>query len=213
MTQRVRDVYVVAHPEATHHVEGVVGGWHDSQLTADGARAAIRIGDELRTRIETDACVELFSSDLQRTAETSRIVGEIIGVDPVYDFRLREKSYGEAEGRSQEWLDQRFVPPPATGDRMQHHEGVSGAETKMAFAKRVYAAMHDILERDCEQQIVVTHAFAVTFVLAAWIRMPIETAGYVNFLAPPGSITALHEDDYFHNRQIVSLGETGHLVR
>jgi broad specificity phosphatase PhoE len=150
----VRDVYVVAHPEATHHVEGVVGGWHDSQLT-----------------------------------------------------------YGEAEGRSQEWLDQRFVPPPATGDRMEHHEGVPGAETKMAFAERIYAAMDDILGRDCEQQIVVTHAFAVTFVLAAWIRMPIETAGYANFRAPSGSITVLHEDDYFHNRQIVSLGETGHLVR
>lgn len=209
----MRDVYVVAHPEATHHVEGVVGGWHDSQLTTDGARAAIRIGHALRTRVAGDACIELFSSDLLRTAETGRIVGEIIGAEPILDFRLREKSYGDAEGRSQEWLDQRFVPPPATGDRMEHREGVPGAETKMAFAERIYAAMNDILERDCEQQIVVTHAFAVTFVLAAWIRMPIETAGYANFRAPSGSITVLHEDDYFHNRQIVSLGETGHLVR
>jgi probable phosphoglycerate mutase len=27
----------------------------------------------------------------------------------------------------------------------------------------------------------------------------------------PGSITALREDDFFHNRQVISLGETRHL--
>lgn len=26
-------VYVVTHPEASHHVTGIVGGWHDSRLT------------------------------------------------------------------------------------------------------------------------------------------------------------------------------------
>lgn len=46
------------------------------------------------------------------------------------DRRLREKSYGEAEGKSQEWLGRRFVPPPAVGERMEHNEGVEGAETK-----------------------------------------------------------------------------------
>jgi len=35
-----RCIYVVTHPEATHHVAGVVGGWHDSDLTAQGRRHA-----------------------------------------------------------------------------------------------------------------------------------------------------------------------------
>ncbi len=43
--------------------------------------------------------------------------------------------------------------------------------------------------------------------LAAWIRMPIEAAGYVNFRVSPGSITELREDDYFYNRQIVVLND------
>lgn len=29
----MRTVFVVTHPEATHHVEDRVGGWFDSQLT------------------------------------------------------------------------------------------------------------------------------------------------------------------------------------
>ena len=42
--------------------------------------------------------------------------------------------------------------------------------------------------------------------------MPIESLGYVSFQAVSGSITVLREDDYFHNRQIVSLGDTRHLA-
>ena len=44
----MRNIYVVAHPEATHHVERVVGGWHDSKLTPAGARAAGTIAEAFR---------------------------------------------------------------------------------------------------------------------------------------------------------------------
>lgn len=107
----MRTLYVVTHPEATHHVEGVVGGWHDSELTPVGVRAAVSIARALREQIPDDAEVELFSSDLRRTLRTADEVAELFGVKPVVDRRLREKSYGEAEGRPQEWLDRRFVPP------------------------------------------------------------------------------------------------------
>ncbi|MGB6163718.1 MAG: histidine phosphatase family protein [Pseudonocardiaceae bacterium] len=94
---------------------------------------------------------------------------------------------------------------------MGHDEGVPGVETKATFAERVYAAMDDVLRRPCEHQIIVTHGFALTFVVASWIKMPIDSLGYVNLRAPSGSITTLREDDFFHNRQVVSLGVTGHL--
>ena len=207
----MRNIYAVVHPEATHHVERVVGGWHDSQLTLAGERAAASIAAKLRSWIPGDAGVELFSSDLQRAMQTARVVGDVLHVEPVPDGRLREKSNGEAEGRPQEWLDQRFVPPPAVGDRMEHDGGVQGAETTMAFARRVYAAMDAILESSCEHQVIVGHGYALTFVVASWIRMPIESLGYVSFRAASGSITVLREDDYFHNRQVVSLGDTRHL--
>lgn len=207
----MRSMYVVAHPEATHHVEKVVGGWHDSHLTAAGRRAAAAIARTLRARIPEGTEVEVVSSDLRRARETAEEIAGVFGVVPVLDRRLREKSYGEAEGRPQEWLDRRFVPPPADGDRMGHHEGVRGAESRGECARRVHAAMDDILGRSRTHQIVVTHGFALTFVVTAWIKMPYESLGSVSFRAPSGSITELREDDFFHNRQVVSLGATGHL--
>jgi 2,3-bisphosphoglycerate-dependent phosphoglycerate mutase len=184
---------------------------HDSSLTPAGADAAKAIARALRNAIPDGAGVELYSSDLQRAQQTAEAISSQIGVKPVLDRRLREKSYGVAEGRPQEWLDQRFIPSPAAGDRMGHEEGVEGAETKAVFAERVYAAVDDILRSPCEYQIISTHGFALTFVVAAWIKMPIPSVGYVNLRAPSGSITTLHEDDFFHNRQVVSLGDIRHL--
>jgi probable phosphoglycerate mutase len=207
----MRTLYVVTHPEATHHVEGVVGGWHDSHLTPTGFRAADAIARELRSRIPEGSQVELYSSDLQRTRQTADAVAAMFHVKPHLDARLREKSYGEAGGRPQEWLDRRFVPPPAVGERMDHDEGVPGAETKGEWAQRLYEATDFILASPCEHQIVVTHGGSLTFVVASWLKIPLASADYASFRAPSGSITVLREDDYFHNRQLTSLGETGHL--
>lgn len=89
---------------------------------------------------------------------------------------------------------------------------MEGAETKAAWVRRIYAAMDEILRRPCEHQIIVTHGGSLTFVVASWIRMPIESVGYAGFRANSGSITTLREDDFFHNRQVASLGDTRHLA-
>jgi len=208
----VRTLWVVTHPEATHHVAGVVGGWHDSVLTREGRCDAAAIGRELRTRIPQGAAVELYSSDLARAAQTATAIGAALEVEPILMEGLREKSYGEAEARPQAWLGERFIPPPAGGDRMNHFEGIPGSETRAEFASRIYAAMEAILGLPCERQIIVTHGFALTFVVACWIGMPLSSAGYVNFRASSGSISELHEDDYYHNRQVVQLNDVRHLA-
>ncbi|WKG00856.1 histidine phosphatase family protein [Mycolicibacterium sp. HK-90] len=206
-----RTVYVVTHPEATHHVDGLVGGWFDSDLTADGRRDADAVAEELRARIPESVAVEVYSSDLLRAQRTADPIAARLRTATVLDPRLREKSYGEAEGRPQHWLDDRFVAPPAVGDRLTHDEGLRGAETREAFARRIYAAMDAITAGAVRHQVIVTHGFALTFVIAAWIRMPIQALGYVNFAAGSGSITTLREDDRFHNRQLAELGDVRHL--
>jgi probable phosphoglycerate mutase len=59
---------------------------------------------------------------------------------------------------------------------------------------------------------VVTHGFAMTFVLAAWIKMPLESAGWVNFRSNAGGITHLHEDADLFNRTVMSLNDRTHLA-
>lgn len=208
----MRTVYVVTHPEATHHVDGLVGGWFDSTLTDQGRRNAATIARTLATTIPAGAPVSVHSSDLDRARSTAQLIATELSADLHTDPGLREKAYGEADGRPRAWLDARFAPPPADGDRMQHGEGIVGAETKAVFAARVYAAVDRALATPVEYVVLVTHGFALTFVVAAWCRLPIDGLGYLNLRATPGGITTLREDDFFHNRQVVRLDDVHHLI-
>jgi probable phosphoglycerate mutase len=201
----------VTHPQAAHHVAGLVGGWHDSALTELGVRHAERIGQRLRELIPNDAPTEVYSSDLQRARQTAEVIASALQTPIQTTPDLREISYGEAEGQPQAWLDARFVHPPRTGARLDHEFGIPGAETRRQFATRIYRAMDRILARPCPDQIVVTHGFALTFVVAAWIGMPLGAASFIAVTATSGGITHLHEDAEFHNRAIVRLNDTSHL--
>jgi 2,3-bisphosphoglycerate-dependent phosphoglycerate mutase len=86
-----------------------------------------------------------------------------------------------------------------------------GAETNADWAHRIYRAMDHIVAEPAPDKVIVTHGGSATFVIAAWIGMPIEDVDYVSFRVSPGSITHLREDDYFHNRAVESLNDTSHL--
>ena len=204
----MRTIHVVTHPEATHHVDGLVGGWYDSDLTPRGLDQAARVASVIAARAPE---AEIYSSDLLRTRRTAEVIAARLGTVVVLDRDLREKSFGEAGGRPQSWLDERFVPPPEFGERMHHDEGLPGAETKWDLAVRVHAAVERILKSDAPHQVIVTHGMAATFVLAAWIEMPLESAGRLAFRFSPGGITTLREDDRFHNHAIVALNDVAHL--
>jgi probable phosphoglycerate mutase len=94
-----KTIYVVVHPEATHHVDGLVGGWHDSNLTVTGLTDAKAIAQWLRGEIPTEVAVDVFSSDLRRARRTADQIRDALQTVVTADLRLREKSYGAAEAR------------------------------------------------------------------------------------------------------------------
>lgn len=152
------------------------------------------------------------SSDLRRAGRTADIVAARLGTEVIVDPALRERSYGEAGGRPQSWLDERFVPPPECGERLRHDQGIAGAETTWDLATRAYAAVERIQQSAAEHVVVVSHSGTSTFLLAAWIGMPIEASGRVNFRFSPGGISLLRKDDRYHSHQIAVLDDVRHLA-
>lgn len=208
----MRSLYVVTHPEATHHLDGRVGGWYDSTLTERGLQQAAAIASQLRASIPGDVTPFVVASDLRRTMQTAASIAAAFRVTAEPCADLREKSYGEAEGRSQQWLERRFVLPPKRGDRMDYNDGLHGSETKRAWIDRAYRAVASLECQPFEHQIVVTHGGTASWVITAWMGISPESCSYARFETPSGSITHLVEDDRFHNRSLISLGSTEHLT-
>ncbi|SDT04198.1 probable phosphoglycerate mutase [Brevibacterium siliguriense] len=212
-----RSLFVVTHPEARHHLEARVGGWHDSELTVRGELHAGLIAAELRSRIPSTASAQVFTSDLRRTRTTAGVIADLLCSRAIELRGLREKSYGVAEGRAQSWLDERYAFPPVPEDafdhaaRLDHFEGIDGSETRREAGARIYAAVDEILRQQASHQVVVTHGFAHTFVIARWLELPLEAMGRATFAARSGCITELTEDDLFGNRTLHSLAAVDHL--
>jgi probable phosphoglycerate mutase len=205
----MKQIFVVTHAESVHHVEGRVGGWYDTPLTETGRRQAGQIAERLHSLLRKQE-VELFSSDLLRASQTAEAIGARFSVTAVLMPALREMSHGVAEGQPQEWLSRNQVPP--SEDDLLDYRGVIKGETRREVAARIYPALEQIAARDCETQIIVTHGFALTFIVAAWIDMPIETLGRVSFPVRSASITRLASDPYWRNRAVLSLGDVTHLT-
>ena len=206
----MQDIYVVTHAESLHHIEGKVGGWYDTGLTDRGRAQAARVADALEgLTAEAGAPMKLVSSDLMRAIQTAQVIAQRLAIPCASDPDLREMSQGIAHGKPRSWLDERFVPAP--DDNRLDHVAIEGGESKRELATRIYAAMTRIAADPARIKIVVTHGYAMSFVIAWWIGMPLDSVGYVNFDASPAGISHLREDDYFRNREVRALNGTAHL--
>jgi probable phosphoglycerate mutase len=153
---RMRNLYVVTHAEPRHHVEGLVGGWYDTDLTEFGLSQARSIARRLRELVPENAQAEIYTSDLMRARQTAESIAQLIQVSVRATDGLRERSYGEAGGKPQRWLDERFVHAPREGNRLDHEIGIQGAETIRTFAERIYRAVEEILASPCPHQLIMT---------------------------------------------------------
>jgi probable phosphoglycerate mutase len=201
--------YIVTHSEATHHVDGIVGGWHDSALTALGHRQAEAIANVLLERIEGRPT--LYSSDLTRTRQTADAIATAFGVDVELSADLREASCGVAEGKPHRWLQERIVLPPNDGNRLDHRI-CEGAETRRETGARIYQFVDALLADPPTETIIVTHGFAMSFVVFAWLGIPIEHLQFARLPAQSGSITTVEWSDDWGDRNVLKLNETDHLA-
>ena len=201
----MKDIFIVTHTQATHHIDRLVGGWFDSELTVKGRADAAKCGRRL-LELGLDG-TPIISSDLTRSRQTAEAISECLGSPIRYDARLREMSFGDAEGRPVEDVGG-AIPSHDGANRLDFRNTFAG-ETKRELATRLYEAMEEIISD--KRAIICTHGYATTFLIACWIGMPIESAGYVNFRVRPGSISSLVEDDVYKNRGVRYLGDIRHL--
>ena len=87
----MKNVYVVTHTEATHHVQGLAGGWYDTSLTENGRNQARKIALALYSEIGEQK-IPIYSSDLKRCAETAEAFSEVFNSRVILDRNLREIS-------------------------------------------------------------------------------------------------------------------------
>jgi probable phosphoglycerate mutase len=87
----MKEICLVTHTEATHHVERKMGGWYDSPLTDKGRVDARACG--LRLVDQGWSAVPIFTSDLKRTSQMAEVLADCFESPIRYDKRLGDGSH------------------------------------------------------------------------------------------------------------------------
>lgn len=196
----MRRICLIIHCEASHSVDGKVGGWFDSTLTLNGEKQATLLSKRITDYgFNIDDSIA-YSSDLLRAVQTAKILLKDSTANLNLDNRLREMSFGTHEGMEQGEHNKIMMPISPIGERLDH--GIcNGSETRRDVATRISEFVEEIMKTN-DDKIVVTHGFAATFFIAAFQKIDIECMGYMNFKFNPGSVSILEEDDLFNNRSV-----------
>lgn len=148
---------LIRHGRTAWNAQQRIQGQADIPLDEHGRLQALWCGETLAAANVQP--VVIYTSDLSRCLETALIIAEKLSApEPVLDYRLRERNWGEAEGLQREQLHLRY------GDR---HDVIPGAETMSALVTRVNNALRAYAERHRgETAVVVSHAGAI----GNWLR-------------------------------------------
>lgn len=150
-------LYFARHGETDDNAHLVFQGQGGKGLNARGRAQARRLGQ----RMHASRVTSIFSSDLERAVETSRIVGAACGVAPELDQDLREVDVGRWTGKSHEQVADLYPEEWAAWS-----EGIDvrrgGAETYAELAQRIERAVARICATDARDPVlIVSHGGAI----------------------------------------------------
>lgn len=93
-------LYVFRHGQSEDNINMVFSGWRDVELTDEGVKQA----EELAEKLKDKKIQMLISSDQKRTLDTMKIAMSknpyAKGLEIIQDGRLRERNYGDWQGKS-----------------------------------------------------------------------------------------------------------------
>jgi broad specificity phosphatase PhoE len=156
----VTTLLLVRHGETDWNRDGRWQGHSDTHLNELGRQQAERLAEEL------DGVDVVYSSDLARAHETAEILAQRLGVDVRLDERLRERGFGEWEGKTRAEIEAEFADAHARWVAGEG-PGADDAEPFDDFDARVRGFLDDVLARHPgETVLIVSHGGSIRVIHA-----------------------------------------------
>jgi broad specificity phosphatase PhoE len=166
----VKKIYLVRHAQSEANAAGRVQGWADSPLSRQGRQQAQLLAERLAAEPPIEA---IFSSSLQRAAETARIIAARLNCSLKFDDDLREYNMGPITGLTAAEIREKFPARYAAYERNEPLPQLPGAESESVFLERVRRGMERVVEQTPEQQtgLVVAHGGSLNACLINWLGL------------------------------------------
>lgn len=186
-----KTIITVQHPEAEHHINGMIGAWGDWELTEKGVSDAEKIGSKLAEELGKGKAV-IYSSDLKRASKTAEIIGSCIDAKPIVLDVLREVNAGKGNGKSRAWYYINKDPNPEHYN--PDYKPFDDAESDRDLWRRLEPFYKEIISNDCENIIVVSHETTLCFLNSMLFGDKFEDFEKRRFIGDMGSVSRFETD-------------------
>lgn len=139
----------------------------DAQLSQAGQNQSILLGQ----RLAGEGIQVLFSSGLKRAIQTAQIVNYYLNVPHYMYPELREISFGEMEGLSQDQIRARFGDFIKEQNKMEYDVPYPGGESAGDVVRRVIPVFRQIIDYGYEKAAVITHGGVIRAMTAHYLGM------------------------------------------
>ena len=146
----MQEFLVVRHGQTDWNVENRWQGWLDPPLNETGRQQATQRSQHLDQEPRFNA---LVTSDLQRAAETARILGQHLGLQVTESAAFRERHGGLWEGHTAEEIELRWPTERAAWRERKIDSPPEGENDEVLWA-RVLQGIEELPEK---RALVVTH--------------------------------------------------------
>ncbi len=172
----MKKIYLLRHAQSEFNEKGIFQGRLDSDLTPLGFVQARQ-----SAKFFKDKGIEvIFTSPQRRAYKTALMVGDLIGIEPRIDERIREMSFGYLEGRDfwklyEEELEMmnRWLQNPIANPLPDQEEGSS-------FEKRVLSFLEDIKNSSYSRVLVVAHGGTLHALVCLALEIPLSKMWHIH---------------------------------
>ena len=162
---------LVRHGETDWNADNRFQGHADPPLNETGRAQARALAAELRREV----FAALYTSPLQRAAETAAIIGYELGLEPRADDALKEVDVGSWSGLTRTEIEQRF--PTGFARWLEYGHGWDDGETYEELGARVVTGLIRIAERhEGGGVLTITHGGPIRSALAVAERVSFDEA-------------------------------------
>lgn len=159
-------IYFVRHGKTEHNINKLATGHIDVPLLAEGITEA----EKLASEIPNDFNI-IYSSDLIRCKQTSDILNKKLGLEIIYDIRLRERDFGSLAGQPIET----FSLDLREKDRNQKYDyRPYGGESVEDVKKRIFAFIQDLINNKKDEKVLVVTSGGIIRLLHSIINKEIH---------------------------------------
>lgn len=193
---------LVRHGETEHNKDDSITGQLDVSLNKFGVEQAEKAAKRLEGK-DFDAA---YSSDLERTYETTTIIAEKQGLHPERYKEFRERGFGEYEGKPKDsW---REVVINHDGDR--HTLSPEKGESLKEVGERFVQKLNELRQEHSEDDIILVGGHGVAIKATVMEILGLKGDGYNKLSQNNTGLTEL-EFNEGKGWKIISMNDTAHL--